>query len=42
MAEVARKLGRNFVGVELNPEYAEIAARRLADRSGYQLEIREL
>jgi len=27
---VACRLGRNFVGVELNPEYAEMAERRIA------------
>jgi DNA modification methylase len=28
---VARKLGLNFVGIELNPEYARLAERRIAD-----------
>lgn len=28
---VAQKLGRSFVGCELNPEYAKIASKRLAD-----------
>lgn len=27
---VARKLGRNFIGIELEPDYVEIARRRLA------------
>ena len=27
---VACRLGRNFVGVELNPEYAAMAERRIA------------
>lgn len=27
---VARKLGRHFIGIELNPDYAEIARKRLA------------
>lgn len=35
VGQVARNLGRDFVGVELNPEYVEIARRRLASRSGY-------
>jgi DNA modification methylase len=29
-AEVALKMGRRFLGIELNPEYVEIARRRLA------------
>ncbi len=28
---VALRLGRSFVGIELNPEYAEMARRRIAD-----------
>ncbi len=28
---VAERLGRNWLGIELNPEYAEIARRRIAD-----------
>jgi site-specific DNA-methyltransferase (adenine-specific) len=27
---VAKKLGRDFVGIELNPEYVKIAEARLA------------
>ncbi len=37
-AVVARKLGRNYVGIELNPEYIEIAEKRLKDESK-QLDI---
>lgn len=33
-AVVAKKLGRNFVGIELNPAYIEIAERRLAGTTG--------
>lgn len=29
-ALVARQLGRNFVGIELNPDYVRLARRRLA------------
>lgn len=31
---VARKLGRNYIGFELNPEYIKIAEKRLADQLG--------
>lgn len=31
-AKVARKLGRNYLGIELNPEYIKIAERRLAQQ----------
>jgi DNA modification methylase len=33
-AVVARKLMRNFVGIELNPEYIKIAEKRLYDQIG--------
>lgn len=33
-ALVARKLNRNFIGFELNPEYIKIANRRLEDQLG--------
>jgi DNA modification methylase len=32
---VAKKLGRNFIGIELNPEYVEIAEGRLATIQGF-------
>jgi len=31
---VAMKMGRDCIGVELNPEYAEIASKRIADEAG--------
>lgn len=34
VGQVARNSGRNFVGIELNEEYVEIAKRRLAAKSG--------
>lgn len=40
VGQVARNLGRNFIGVELSPDYAEIASRRLYDRAHeYELPI---
>jgi DNA modification methylase len=30
-AIVARKLGRKYIGCEINPEYAQIAERRIAE-----------
>jgi DNA modification methylase len=33
-AVVARKLNRNYVGFELNPEYVEIAGRKLKRELG--------
>lgn len=30
-AVACQRLGRHFLGAELNPEYAEIAARRIAE-----------
>lgn len=30
---VAKKLGRNFVGIELNPEYVKISKQRLTNIS---------
>jgi len=33
-AVVAKKLGRKFIGIELNQKYIEIAERRLFNRFG--------
>jgi hypothetical protein len=33
VALVARRLGRKSIGIELNPEYAELCARRLQQQS---------
>jgi len=32
---VSKRLGRNFVGVEINPEYCEIARKRIAEAAGF-------
>ncbi len=40
VGQVARNLGRNFIGIELNPDYITIAHKRLAERSaGYDLPV---
>lgn len=39
VGQVARSLGRNFTGIELSEEYAEIARGRLADSVNYDLPI---
>ncbi len=40
VGQVARNLGRDFIGIELNEEYVEIARRRLKERSvDYDLPI---
>ncbi len=36
---VARKLMRNYVGIELNPEYARMAERRIHNEGGLQFTI---
>jgi DNA modification methylase len=28
---VAKKLGRKYIGIEINPEYIKIAEKRIAD-----------
>jgi site-specific DNA-methyltransferase (cytosine-N4-specific) len=39
VGQVARELGRDFVGLELNPEYVEIARTRLRTRCGYEVPV---
>lgn len=39
VGQVARKLGRNFVGIELSLEYASIARERLSRHCAYDLPI---
>jgi DNA modification methylase len=31
---VAARFDRNYIGIELNPEYAEMSRKRIADRVG--------
>lgn len=42
VGEVARNLGRDFVGIELNEEYVGVACRRLAKRADYDLPVTTL
>ena len=43
VGQVARNVGRDFIGIELSAEYIEIARKRLADRSsGYRLPVKDL
>jgi len=37
---VAKRMGRQFVGIELNPDYVKMAERRLA-QTHYQEELFE-
>ena len=39
VGQVARNLGRDFIGIELSREYADIASTRLKDSSGYELPV---
>ena len=36
---VALKLGRNYIGIELNPEYAEMARARIMEEVGLFVDI---
>lgn len=39
VGEVARKLGRNFVGIELHEEYVDIARKRIKARTDYEVDV---
>lgn len=39
VAAVATKYGRNFIGIELNPEYVQIAVDRIAEACGMLVEV---
>lgn len=39
VGEVSATLGRDFLGIELNDDYVEIAQRRLMDRVGVPIEV---
>jgi len=41
-AVVARKLNRNYIGIELNPKYIEIAERRIEREVGLLLDLMEV
>lgn len=41
-AVVARKLNRNYIGIELNPKYIEIANRRIEREVGLLLDLMEV
>jgi site-specific DNA-methyltransferase (cytosine-N4-specific) len=42
VGQVARLLGRNFLGIEVHPDYVDIARRRLLQRTEYDVPIRTL
>lgn len=42
VGEVARRLGRNFIGIELNDEYVDIAVRRISTRTAYETPVLKL
>lgn len=41
VGQVCVELGRQFVGIELSDEYAQVAKRRLKERAGYTLKIKK-
>jgi DNA modification methylase len=41
VAEVAIKQGRNFLGIELNPDYTAIARRRISQASSLERMVSE-
>lgn len=42
VGQVARELGRDFIGIELNRDYVDIAVRRLKTRSHFDLPVTRL
>jgi len=38
-AVVAKRLNRNYIGIEIHPEYIEYANQRLAETPSYALEL---
>jgi DNA modification methylase len=43
VGQVARNLGRDFIGIELSQEFCQIAERRLYQRSGgYELPVKQI
>jgi site-specific DNA-methyltransferase (cytosine-N4-specific) len=42
VGQVARNLGRQFVGIELNPEYVEVARKRLREYALYDCPVKVL
>jgi site-specific DNA-methyltransferase (adenine-specific) len=37
--KVAQQMGRNFIGIDISPEYCEIARNRIEKVDGFQLQL---